>query len=177
MGDVALPRERHAQRAVDEEFQGRIHLLVDGADFGQVQLAGEDQLGEPRAVEKLRPFQGADVGLGTGVDLDGRQVQFHDAHVLHDQGIDADLMQLVDQRARRFQLIVMQDGIERDEHPHMEQMRERHQSRDIRHAVLGIVPCTEAGPADVHGIGAMQDGLLGNGDIPCRAQQFEVVLG
>ena len=28
-----------------------------------------------------------------------------------------------------------------------------------------------------NGIGAVQDGLLGNGDIPSGAQQFEVVLG
>ncbi len=111
------------------------------------------------------------------MDLDGRQVHFHDAHVLDDQRVDADLVQPVDQRARGFQLVVVEDGVERDEHPRMEQMGEFHQPGDILDAVLGIVPRAETRPPDVHGIGAMQDGLLRDGDVPCGTQQFEVVLG
>ena len=86
-------------------------------------------------------------------------------------------MHLLDQCARRLQLVVMQDGVEGHEYPCMEQMGKLHQPGDIRQAVLGIVPCAEARPADVHGIGTMQDGLLCNGNIPCGAQQFEVVFG
>ncbi|MNN50352.1 hypothetical protein D3C81_1649340 [compost metagenome] len=56
-------------------------------------------------------------------------------------------------------------------------MGERHQLGNFRHAVAGIVPRTKAGAADIHGIGAMQDGFLGNGYIPRGAQQFQVVLG
>jgi hypothetical protein len=35
----------------------------------------------------------------------------------------------------------------------------------------------EARAADIHGVGAMQDGLAGNGDIASRAEQFQVMLG
>ncbi|MNJ01370.1 hypothetical protein D3C73_1609850 [compost metagenome] len=71
----------------------------------------------------------------------------------------------------------MQDGVEGDEYPGPEQVGELHQLGNFRHAVAGIVPRTEAGAADIHGIGAMQDGLLGNRHIPRGAQQFQVVLG
>ncbi len=111
------------------------------------------------------------------MDLDGRNIQLHDAHVLHDQRIDADLVQLVDQRPRGFQLVVMQDGVDGDEHPCMKQMGEFHQLGNVRHVVLGVVPRTEARAADIHRIGAMQDGLAGNAGVTGRGEQFEMVLG
>ncbi len=162
---------------MDEEFQGRIHFVVDRADFLQVQLAGEDQLRETGLVEELGPFQRADIGLGAGMDLDGRNIQLHDAHVLHDQRVNADLVQLLDQRARCFQFVVVQDGVQRDEHPRVEQMGKFHQLGDVGHAVLGVVPGTKAGAADVHRIGAMQDGLAGDAGVTGRGEQFEMVLG
>ncbi len=109
--------------------------------------------------------------------LDGRNVQLHDAHVLHDQRIDADLVQMVDQRARGFQLVVVQDGVDGDEHPRMKQVGEFHQLGNVRHTVLGVVPRTEARAADIHRIGAMQDGFTGNACIPGGGEQFEMVLG
>jgi hypothetical protein len=35
----------------------------------------------------------------------------------------------------------------------------------------------EARAADIHGVGAVQDGLAGDGDIAGRAEQFQVMLG
>ncbi|MNJ74604.1 hypothetical protein D3C77_715660 [compost metagenome] len=59
----------------------------------------------------------------------------------------------------------------------MKQVGEFHQLSNVRHAVLGIVPRTETGAADVHGVGAMQDGLAGDGDVARGGEQFEVVFG
>ena len=177
VGDVALPGEGHTQRTVDKELHRRIDIAANVADFFQVQLAGQHQLGETGVIEEAGFFQGADVALRAGVDLDGRQVHFHHTHVLHDQRIDASLIQLADHLPRRLQLILMQDGVEGDEHPRMEQVGKLHQLGNVRHAVAGVVPRTEARAADVHGIRAMQDGLFGNGGIARGAQQFEVVLG
>ncbi|MNR22019.1 hypothetical protein D3C85_1389520 [compost metagenome] len=162
---------------MDEELDGRVDLLADRADLLQVELARQHQLGEARVGEKLGLFQGADVGLRTGMQLDRRNVHLEDAHVLHDQRIDAGVVELPDQLPGRLQLVVVQDGVDGDEHLGVEQVGKLHQAGNLRHAVAGIVPRTEAGAADIHGIGAMQDGLLGDGHIPRGAQQFQVVLG
>ncbi|MOA02785.1 hypothetical protein D3C78_1222550 [compost metagenome] len=162
---------------MDEELDGRIGGVGDGADFLQVQLAGQHQLRETGLIEELRPTQGADVGLGAGVQFDGRDIQFEDAHVLDDQRIHAGVVQLVDQLARRLQLVVMQDGVDSGEHPRMVAMGEFHQLGDIRHLVAGVVPCPEARTTDVHGIGPMQDGLAGDGRVAGGAEEFEVMLG
>ena len=177
MGDVALAGEGHAQRAVDEEFDGRVCGIGNLADFLQVQLARQHQLGEAGLVEKLGPLKGADVGLGAGVQLDRRDIQLHHAHVLHDQRIHARVVELVDQRARRLQLIVMQDGVDRGEHPCVIVAGELHQPGDITHFIAGIVPRAEARAADIDGVGAMQNGLAGDLDVTRRAEQFQVVLG
>ncbi|MNZ39189.1 hypothetical protein D3C78_566780 [compost metagenome] len=177
MGDVALPGEGHAQRAVDEELDGRIGGVGDGADFLQVQLAGQHQLRETGLIEELCPLQGADVRLGTGVQFDRRNVQFHHTQVLDDQRIDAGVVQLVDQLAGRLQFVVVQDGIDGGEHPGVVTTGEFHQFSDIAHFVAGVVAGAEARATDVDGIGAMQDGLAGDGDIAGRAEQFQVMFG
>ena len=177
VGDVALPGEGHAQGTVDKELDGRVDVAADRADFFQIQLAGQHQLGETGLSQKLGFFQGADVGLGAGVQLNRRDIQLEDAHVLHDQRINAGVVELVNQLTRRLHLVVMQDGVDGDKHLGVEQVGKLHQPGNVRHAVAGVMPRAEARPTDIHGIGAMQDGFLGDGGITGRAEQFEVVLG
>ncbi|MCY1393481.1 hypothetical protein D9M71_83790 [compost metagenome] len=172
VGDVALAGEGHTQGAVDEELDGRVGFVGDGADLLEVQFAGQHQLGEAGLVEEFGALQGTDVGLGAGVQLDGRDVQVEDPHVLHDQRVDAGVVEFVDQLACRLQLVVVEDGVEGDEHPHMEAVGELHQPGDFRHFVAGVVAGAEARAADVHGIGAMQDGLAGDIDVAGGAEQF-----
>jgi hypothetical protein len=54
---------------------------------------------------------------------------------------------------------------------------EFHQFGDFADFVAGVVAGTEARAADVHGVGAVQDRLTGDGHIAGRAEQFQVVLG
>ncbi|RMS01327.1 hypothetical protein ALP75_204133 [Pseudomonas syringae pv. actinidiae] len=177
MGNVALPGERHTQCAVDEELDGSIGFTGDVTNFLQVQLAGQHQLRETGLIEKLRPVQGANIGLRAGVQLDGRNVQFHDPEVLHDQRIDTCVVELMNQLAGWLQLVVMQDGVDRGEDSRMVAMGEFHQLGDIADLVAGVMSRTKASPADVHRVGAMQDGFAGDGHVPGRAEQFQVVLG
>ncbi|MNK90154.1 hypothetical protein D3C87_1101960 [compost metagenome] len=177
VGNVALTGKRHAQRAMDKELDGRVGFVGDGADLLEIQLAGQHQLRETGLIEELRPLQGADVGLGTGVQFDRRNVQLHHPQVLDDQRIDASVVQLVDQLAGRLQFVVVQDGIDGGEHPGVVATGEFHQLGDIAHFVAGVVAGAEAWATDVNGIGAMQDGLAGDGDIAGRAEQFQVMFG
>ena len=177
VGNVALAGEGHAQRTVDEELDGRLGFVGDGADFLQIQLAGQHQLRETGLVEELGPGQGADVGLGAGMQLNRRNIQLHHPHVLHDQRIDPGVVQLVDQLARRLQLVVMQDGVDGGEDARVIAAGELHQLGDFADLVAGVVSRTEARPADVYGVGAMQDGLPGDLYVAGRAEQFQMVLG
>ncbi|MNL01221.1 hypothetical protein D3C87_1216840 [compost metagenome] len=132
---------------------------------------------ETGLIEELGPRQGADVGLGAGVQLDRWNVQFHHAQVLDDQRIDTGVVQFVDQLARRLQFVVVQDGVDGGEHPRVVTMGELDQLGDIADFVAGVVAGAEARAAEVHGVGAMQDGLAGDGDIAGRAEQFQVMFG
>ncbi|MNR27665.1 hypothetical protein D3C85_1449460 [compost metagenome] len=87
---------------MNEELDRRVGLVGDGADFLEVQLTGQHQLRETGLVEELGPGQGADVGLGAGMQFDRRNIQLHHAQVLDDQRVDAGIVELVDQFAGRL---------------------------------------------------------------------------
>ena len=73
---------------MDEELQRRVlHLRADRADLLQVQLARQHHLAEARVLQETGFFRGANVGLGAGVQLDGRHVDLQQAHVLDDERI------------------------------------------------------------------------------------------
>ncbi len=84
---------------------------------------------------------------------------------------------LMDQLARRFQLVVMQDGVDGGEHAGVVTTGEFDQLSDIAHVVARVVARAEARAANVDGVGAMQDGLARDGDIAGGAEQFQVMLG
>src|SRR5690606_12751608 len=75
----------------------------------------------------------------------------------------AGIIKLVDQGTGGFQLIIMEDGVEGYEYPGPILVSEFHQFGDLRHAVFGIVPGAETRPANVHGIGSVQDRFPGDG--------------
>ncbi len=176
VGDVALAGEGHAQRAVDEELDGGVGLGGDGANLLQVQLTSQHQLGETGLVEEFCPLQGANVGLGTGMQLDRRDVQLHHAQVLDDQGVDTGVVQLMNQLARRFQLVVVEDGVDGGEDACMVATGELDQFGDLADFIAGVVARAEARAADVDGVSAVQDRLASNCDVTGRAEQFQVIL-
>lgn len=122
-------------------------------------------MGTPRMTSQPDVGDSADIGLGAGVQLNRWNIQLEDAHVLHDQRINAGVVELVNQLTRRLHFVVMQDGVDGDKHLGMEQVGKLHQAGNVRHAVAGVMPRAEARPTDIHGIGAMQDGFLGDGCI------------
>jgi hypothetical protein len=79
------------------------------------ELARQHHLREAHVLQEARLGRRADVGLRAGVQLDGGQVELEQAHVLHDQRVGTGVPQLPGQLARRLELVVAQDGVERDE--------------------------------------------------------------
>jgi hypothetical protein len=104
------------------------------------------------------------------MQLDRRQVELQQAHVLHDQRIRARLVKLPGQAPRLVELVVAQDRVERDENFGVVAVRVGCQPLDVGDAVAGVRPRTEGRPADVHRVGAMRDrldaevGILGGGE-------------
>ena len=109
------------------------------------------------------------------MQLDGRNIQLHNAHVLHDQGVDARVIKLADKFTGRLQLVVMQNGVKGDKHLRAEAMGERHQVCDVLETVAGVVAGTETGAADIDCICAVQNGFAGDGGIAGGTEQFKVM--
>ncbi len=182
VADVALAAVGHAQRAVDEELDvgapRRIHWpqrLVDGGDLLQRQFARQHDLRQAHVLQKARFLGRADVGLGAGVQLDGRQVDFQQAHVLDDQRVGTGVVHLPGHLARGLQLVVAQDGVQGDEDAAVEAVRVLHQALDVADVVARTGARAKGRAADVDGIGAVVDGFDADVGIARGREQFELV--
>lgn len=111
------------------------------------------------------------------MQLDRRNVQLHHTQILDDQCIDPGVVQLMDQLARRLQFVVVQDRVDGGEDARMIFAGELHQLGDLAHFVAGVMAGAEAWATNVHGVGAVQDRLAGNGHVAGRAEQFQMMLG
>jgi len=173
VADVALAAVGHAQCAVDEEFQGGVGTGGDPADLLQAQLARQDDLREADVAQETCLLQGADVGLGAGMQLDGWQVELQQAHVLHDQGIGARVVELPGQASRLLQFIVAQDGVEGDEDLGEIAVGMRGQACDVADVVAGTGPSAEGRAADIHRVGAVIDRLDAEIGVLGGSEQFD----
>jgi len=107
--DVALTAIGHAERAVHKEFQRTalgIGCCADGRNLAQVQFACQHDLRQPHVLQKACLLGGADIGLGAGMQLDRRQVDFQQAHVLNDQRVHAGVIELPGEFACALEFVV-----------------------------------------------------------------------
>jgi hypothetical protein len=179
MADEALAAVGHARRAVDEELERAalgVEPGMDGLDLRQREFARQHDLREARVLQESGLLQRADVGLGAGVQLDRRQVDLQQAHVLHDQHVGAGVVHVPGHAPRGLEFVIAQDGVERDEDARAEAVRMAAQPLDVPDAVAGRCPRAEARPADVDGVGAMVDGLDADLGIARGCQEFELMV-
>ena len=175
MANEALAAVGHAQRTVDEELEFRfLHFRGDGADLLQGEFACQYQLREPGILQEPRLLWGANVGLGAGMQLDGRQVQFQQAHVLNNQGIHAGFVELPGLAPRRFQFVIPQDGVHRHEDAGPEAMGVLSQARNFCYRVARLVAGAHGRAANVDGVRAMVDSLDADIGISGGGEQFQV---
>ena len=174
MRDVTLAGISHAQRTVDKELDGGVGGLVNRSDLLKIQFARQHDLTKSDVGEKFSLFYAADITLRTGVELNGGNIQLQNSHILHDQRINARVIQVGNQLLRRFQLIIMQNGIQRNKNFGAKAMGKRHQFGDILQAIAGVMACAKTGAANINGISAVQNGFAGNCRIACRAKKFKM---
>ena len=175
VADVALAGIGDAQRAVDEVFDDGVgrHGSAHLGDFLEGQFARQHDLRKADVGQEARLLRRADVALGRCMQIDGRQVEFQQAHVLHDQRIHAGVVTVVSQFARGFQLGIVQDGVERDVDARVEAVRVFHQFGDVGDRIAGLVARAECGAADIDRIGAVQDRFAADGGSLRGGEQFE----
>jgi hypothetical protein len=77
--------------------------------------------------------------------------------------------------ARCLQLIVAQDGVERDENAAVEAVRVLHQALRSRMSLPAPGTGAKGGAADVDGIGAVVDGFDADVGVAGGGEQFELV--
>ena len=143
----------------------------------KTEFARQNDLREADIFEKLHLVGVAIVGLRAGVQLDRRQIQFQQAHVLDDQRVGAGFVELPGELAGAFQFVVVQDGVQRDEDLGAVAMGEIAQASDFGDIVAGAVAGAEGRPADIDGIGAVLDGFDAEIGILGRGEEFEGVVG
>ena len=158
MADEALAAVGHAQRTVDEKLDGAALGVGGGAhgsDLRHGEFARQHDLRQTGILQEARLFWRADVGLGAGMQLDGRQVDFQQAHVLDDERIGPGVVDLPGHLARTLQFVVAQDGVERDEHAAVEAVGVRDQTFQFADVVARPGARAEGRAADIDGVGAM----------------------
>jgi hypothetical protein len=109
------------------------------------------------------------------MQLDRRQVDFQQAHVLDDERVHTGVIELPGQLARGLQLVVAQDGVQRDKDAALEPVRVFDQPGDVLHAVVGAGAGAEGRPADVDGVGTVVDGFDADLGVARGGQQFKLV--
>ena len=166
MADVAEPAVGHTEGAVNEEFESgtarcitRTQCGIDGGHLLKGQFARQYDLREAAVLQETGFLGRADVGLRAGMQLNRRQIDFQQTHVLNNQCIDARIVELPGQLAGGLQFVVAQNGVERDEDAAVEAVRIVGQPGNVLHAVVGGSTGTERGAADVNGVGTMNHGF------------------
>ena len=172
----ARQREIRALARPDQLVQQLTVVRRDVLHVAHVLVAALDH--DPREADVLqeaRLLRGADVGLGAGMQLDRRQVELQQPHVLDDQHVGAGVVDIPGHAARRLQLVVAQDGVVRDEDAGAETVRMPDQPLDLTHVVAGRSAGAEGWPADVDGVGAVVHGFDADVGVARGGEQFELV--
>ena len=154
-----------------------IGYLADG------EFARQHNLSEAKSAEPPDLLGRAIVGLRAGMKRQMRNrgrllgkmlaVAGKESHILHQNGIDTYLRQLVEQAVGSFQLIVVNYGVDRDIDLRLKLMGIAAELGNVGHAVAGIGACTKAWGSDVNSVGTMVNGCLAALQILGWRQQFE----
>ncbi len=172
MADIALAAVRDTERAVDKELQLHIGRCAYLADLRKGQFARQHHLREAHILQKLHLLWRPVVGLGTGMERYGRQIERQQPHVLHDKCIGPRLVDLVGQAPGLLQFVIVQQGVEGDKDLGPETVGVARQRFDIVEGVARRAAGTKGRAAYIDGIGAMVDRFDAVGEILGRSQQF-----
>ena len=156
------------------------HLAVDVGHLAYREFTGENHPRESQAAQPSHPLRRAVVGLGAGMEchppprrLLALRHHLHECHVLHEDGIHAHCGELVDQCANLFQLMVIDDGVDRHIDLGEKAVGMVTQHPDVVEGVARSRTGAILRRTDIDGIGAMVDGRHPTRKVAGRCEQFK----
>ena len=161
-GEQAQAGGRDAERAVHEGFQLDIGGSADALDFGQRQLARQDDALEVVARQEVGAVGRADVHLGGGVQVQAGEVlagQLDDAQVLDDDAVGADFFQILQQLVHAVGLALLEHGVDGDVYLFAQLVQAFGGGFELAEGEIGRAQAgVEVLEAEVDGVGAFADG-------------------
>ena len=103
----------------------------------------------------------------------GRQVQREQCHVLHNESVDTRTVERPDEAFGLGQFVVVENGVERDVDASAVDVGKLAEAGDVVDAVARRGTCAEVGPANVDGVGTVQNGLAAAHHVAGRGKQFD----
>ena len=110
--------------------------------------------------------------MGAGMEGNGGQVKFEEFHVLNNEGIHTSVPAVVSHLSGSFQLIVIQQSVQRNIHFRIKQSRMTAKFFNVLNRVRGLFAGTKVGASDIDGIRAVVDGGHAHLTILGRRKQF-----
>ena len=155
-GKVAAPGIGNAERAVHEKLDaGAVNGLTAPGDFSQGELARQDHLVKPEAVEKPGFFGRPDIALGGSVQFYGGQIQFQEPQILNNERIHARTVSVPGKLPGFFNFVLKKDGIKRQVDSRVVIFSPGRKRLNGSEGISRRSAGPEAGTADINGVGTM----------------------
>ena len=160
-----------------EDFERSLrYSLMNLANLFQREFACQNHLTKSRIGQELHLLCIAIVHLRTCMKRYRREIQAQQAHVLHNECIHPDTVQIPYELLGIFQFLILQDGVESDIDTGIIQMGILHQLCNILKGIACCCSCTKTGRTDIYGIGTVVDSPDAAFQILGRSQKFNLSL-
>ena len=178
LADEALAAVGDTEGAMDEGLEAQLRAAaVYVADFGQGELTREHHLLKSQSLERLRLVRRAVVHLRGRMERYGRQAETEKRHVLDDERVDPGFVEVADETLDEQELVVVDDGVDRDVDLGMEKVGEGDETTDVVELVSRSCTRPECVGTDIYGIGTVAYGLDAGVGVACgseKLKEFEV---
>ena len=166
---VALAAVADAEGTVDKSLEW--HVGHGGMDVGHLlkaQFAGQHRLAEAQLLQQLNLLRRTVVHLCGGMEGNRGEVHAEQGGVLHDEGIDAEAVEVPDEPFDGGELVIIEDGVDGDVDTDVERMGIFHQLADVVERIACRGTGTEARSTDIDGISTMVNSSDTADQVPCR---------
>ena len=163
------------QGAMDKDLQRHVgHLGMDVRYLVDRQFTRQHSTAETLVAKPPHLVGSPVVGLRRDMEGYRRQVHLQDSHILNQYGIHPGLVKLVYQTLGSLQLVIIENGVDGDEHFHPKPVGIRTELADVVNAIARRCTGTKARRTDIDGISTVVDSSKTALQILGGRQQFQL---
>ena len=144
------------------------HCLVYLTYLVKSEFAGKHRLSEAKTLQPLHLVRCAVVHLSAGMQGYGRQLHLEQRHILHDESIDACVVQIPYQATCIIELVITKYGVERHIDAHSERAGILAQACNIVDTVARSYPRAKTRRTYIDSVSTMVDGRNAALEVLCR---------